>query len=356
MQKGAGAVGFAVVVALLASSCVLKGAWTVTAPIDPLPGGSPAHLRHVSCPTSDFCLGVGSDAAATNGLLSTPFVQTWDGVAWSSVPPPPNPPGATFVGLEGVSCGTPSSCIVEIRSFASPTTTKRFVLWNGSTWSNALGNGTTSVDTAGACAPDGSCVLALQGVGTVVWDGATSTTHTPTITPELDSLSCTASDECVGVLSRDRWQSWHWDGTTWSSRFLPVVENFRSWQSVSCTSPEDCLAVGFEEAPFPDTDFWAVAAHYDGTAWTETATPVTAVASLEAVSCTSAIACVSIGYETRPAGWAPVALGWNGGQWYRIPDPPVGADIGCGTDDACMAVGATAGRPAAAIYDWSTAP
>jgi hypothetical protein len=61
-------------------------------------------------------------------------------------------------------------------------------------------------------------------------------------------------------------------------------------------------------------------------------------------------------------GGTPVTLGWNGGGWYRLGDPPhvagsyyVGIDCG---GDACMAIGrnvqAGPDAPLASTYAWPT--
>jgi hypothetical protein len=50
--------GLVVTVALVASSCVLDGTWTVVGPPPPS-SGAEAELVDVACPTRDFCMAVG---------------------------------------------------------------------------------------------------------------------------------------------------------------------------------------------------------------------------------------------------------------------------------------------------------
>src|SRR5690349_3262876 len=78
-----GLVPLSLVVALLASSCVLSGSWTATAPIDPSPVATSTQLTDVSCASATMCLAVGYDLTPAGGLSSTPMIQRWNGTTWT---------------------------------------------------------------------------------------------------------------------------------------------------------------------------------------------------------------------------------------------------------------------------------
>lgn len=355
-----------VVIAVLASSCVLSGTWTALAPPNPAPPGTDAELLDVSCPTRDFCMAIGAVWSADPGV---PVVQTWDGTTWTPLAFEPY----AFDGpieVTSVSCGTPTACAIGWTVLELTDQPPTFSVWDGSTWTQPAWPTVHDPFSAEvACAPDGSCLLATDQSPTVVWDGDTFTEFTfvdqvgGVLTPGLVDLSCVAIDDCVGITA-DGDHTVRWDGATWSDDpwwgvALPGVPGPVTYESISCTATDRCMVVGQTDDfsnPVP------IAAVGDGTTWTAAEVPVT-TGSLRDVSCVNAAACVAVG-TIRIAGMGnrpPVAVGWNGQTWYRLPDPPTPpgatyAAIGCGVGDRCVTVGsaypAGASVPLASAYDW----
>jgi hypothetical protein len=116
---------------------------------------------------------------------------------------------------------------------------------------------------------------------------------------------------------------------------------------VSCSSASACLAVGFAYGPRPLGERW------NGKRWSVEQIPGPVSAGLAGVSCVSETACTAVGVI---AGDFPdtLAEGWNGSSW-AIEQPFAGGSkqgdltaVSCGSRSACTAVGSKqvgGGRP-----------
>jgi len=149
----------------------------------------------VSCVSSTFCVAIATSAGNS-------IAEVWNGAHWATEPMPAIP--ANAIGLVGVSCATPSSCMaVGAGPYPSGSMTE---LWNGATW--------TIEPTP---SPPGG-VLYLRSVSCT---SATSTTD------------CIAVGESFAVF---------WDGTNWTLQTTPYSP--ASLGAVSCSSAAACTAVG----------------------------------------------------------------------------------------------------------------
>jgi hypothetical protein len=123
--------------------------------------------------------------------------------------------------------------------------------------------------------------------------------------------------------------------------------------SVSCTSPTACTAVGLANGggPTGGTAGW-LAERWDGTAWTvqpTSGTPDAMMANLTSVSCATSTACRAVGYYLPTSGPAPIltiAAHWNGTTWSTktTPNPPDTLNawllgVSCTATTHCLAVG-----------------
>jgi hypothetical protein len=284
------------------------------------------------------------------------FVQVWDGTTWSELARPerPSSPHTTGSFVEDVACTGAGACAlqwtwIDYDLLASHPATS---FWDGRSWTSTPFGDVAAYPSALDCAPDGSCLSARNEGPTYVWDGD-SFEQTAAEPVSLESLSCTAIDHCVGI-AFGPWRSLTWNGSAWTEVPMPFGSGSISWEAIDCTSPSSCIAVGGD---FYGSDWHAITAGFDGTRWRLVATPLTVPAWLRSVDCASVTECVAVG---QVFGGTPVALGWNGGGWYQLDDPPGVAGtyygaIGCG-GDACMAVGndAQAGpdAPRASTYRW----
>lgn len=151
--------------------------------------------------------------------------------------------------------------------------------------------------------------------------------------------------------------------SAWLPASVPAIAQASGWQvqstpnpslpngylaAVSCSGTASCMAVGdFEnDAAVPRT----LAMRWDGGHWRIKATPNPpgAIASrLSGVSCTTATACVAVGYYVNRGGKVlTLAERWNGARWsIQATSDPAGAvgswllTVTCTSARACTAVG-----------------
>lgn len=108
-------------------------AWTVQPA--PTPSASSTLLISVSCPrATSSCVAVGQ---SYSGGTYHPVVERTDGAGWS-IQATPEPDGATFALLSGVSCPSASACEAVGSSSAQPSPPDQFVplteRWDGINW------------------------------------------------------------------------------------------------------------------------------------------------------------------------------------------------------------------------------
>ena len=270
----------------------------------PNPGGSGANqgtmLNGVTCVSSNECLAVGavgtvsSSSSSSSGSLGpdTNLVLQWNGSAWNPLSIQNLGGTGGFNELSGVTCVSSNDCWV-VGEFASSTGILPDAFeWNGSTWAQFV-----------VPAPGG-----LEGA--------------------LYSISCPNLNDCiaVGLLSSpsngsiDAYAA-QWNGSGWSQLVTPSILNGSAiLLSVSCPTSSYCLAVGTEEGGL--LSFTPVALQWNGSTWSLAGNPVPGAGGstydiLDSVSCSSPTACVAVG------GYSPssssnlngIVMEWNGGGW-----------------------------------------
>lgn len=129
---------------------------------------------------------------------------------------------------------------------------------------------------------------------------------------------------------------------TWAIVPNPPFPGF-NLQSVSCTGPTSCSAVGIFGVHFRS---FPVAEHWDGKAWTEVDSPSdgSIFAGLSGVSCVAAAKCTAVG--------GGLVEHWDGTAWTLVAHPELGglAAVSCAGPDDCMAVGSTGGSSGLKTY------
>jgi len=294
-----------------------------------------SELHGVSCVNASTCFAVGESLGAAIGTGKT-LVERWNGKAWSIVASP-NPAGARYATLFGVSCTSASNCFAvgfQIKTGATANTSL-VERWNGHTWS--------IVATPSASA------------------SATDSTY-------LEGVSCTGPTFCIaagylfvagksGSLIAFKTVLEQWNGTKWSLVASPTPPGSTSSRlhAASCTSASACVAVGdqdlktrppgsFAEGPVTLTERW------NGKAWSVVASPSPTIgsgASLLAVSCTSTSNCLAAGeYAEGGAGRSGLLTEhWNGKSWSLLASHPPSrayswlSGVSCATTTSCMATG-----------------
>jgi hypothetical protein len=127
-----------------------------------------------------------------------------------------------------------------------------------------------------------------------------------------------------------------WDGSTWTTQASPNPSGATnsSLNAVSCTSATACIAVG-------SSNNATLAESWDGTTWTILTTP-SGGSSLNAVSCTSDTACTAVGSTNG----GTLAEHWDGTTWTILTTPSGDGSlnaVSCTSATACMAVGSSSG-------------
>jgi hypothetical protein len=248
--------------------------------------GYASRLEDVSCSAPDACMAVGENYEI--GVGYGPLVERWDGEQWSIVPAPLpseaalNQNGTYEVRLHGVSCTSPTSCVLvgeftKAWSSLSPGEIGTLVeRWNGSSWTvqqspnppGALRNllWGVSCPAAASCVAVGESRISGGARKTLIerWDGTEwSVEPGPSLSGGLQDVSCSAESACMAVGGTEgvfggQGRAEAWDGTSWTSSALG-----QPMRGVSCLAPAWCIAVGGDMSSHE-----AYAEMWDGTEWT----------------------------------------------------------------------------------------
>jgi hypothetical protein len=298
MQRAVFGAWAVVAVAVLAVAGAAPGVSAGTAGARaPLTG----ELFGVWCTSANSCMAVGDGAS---GALA----ERWNGTGWSAVSVP-MPPGAQAGALAAVDCLTPSACTAVGNYQTQKVFAPLIERWDGTAWSvvpsprpNLGGLRAVSCATSNSCAAVGCLINGDIG--------------------------------CVGTLAEQ------WNGTAW--KVEPTPRGGRALDSVSCTAPSDCMAVGFASG--------ALAERWNGRAWSVVPIPNPGggrLVALNGLSCQAA-ACEAVGEYVNQAGTVvTLAEHWDGQMWsiQRTPNPPgpgtllTVSGVSCSAASACTAVG-----------------
>ncbi len=196
-------------------------------------------------------------------------------------------------------------------------------------------------------------IVAVNGSGTTL--GA-DRTFLPgwTIQPSskaagiLEDVSCVSATDCTAVGGAGKWAvAQHWDGSAWSEQAVakPAGATSTTLLGISCTSSSACSAVG----SYVDASSKTVtlAERWDGSEWKvqSAKSPSAAVAVLEDVSCAGVSECVAVGSYNASSVEKTLIERWNGTEWaiQTSKDPSASysrlTSVSCPSSSFCMAVG-----------------
>jgi hypothetical protein len=190
------------------------------------------------------------------------------------------------------------------------------------------------------------------------WNGSTWTVQTTpnpagAVHSYLTSVSCTAATACTAVgFSTDgsgnqTLLAESWNGSTWTMQSTPNPSGSTTVQfnTVSCSSASACVAVGYDLTP----GFTALAEIWNGTSWTLNSPSLPSGGTdgtLGGVSCTAATACTAVGNYFNGSKIVTLAERWNGTAWAVQPTPNrIDAEdsyfdsVSCTSATACTATG-----------------
>ena len=202
------------------------------------------------------------------------------------------------------------------------------------------------------------CVVPLILVPQVVGASTSGWAIQPTVTPAgatdtlLNGVSCTSRTACTAVgiyrtSSSVVTLAEFWNGVKWAMQTTPnpVGATLSELNSVSCTSPTACTAVG---QYYDSTGYLPLSERWNGKRWaiqTTPTKPTVLLGDLTGVSCTSGTACTAVGFYTNASfNTVTLAESWNGAEWTieSTPNPTTFGQllgVSCTSATACTAVG-----------------
>jgi hypothetical protein len=322
-----------------------------------------SQLTGVSCSSPSSCIAVGTSTSYCDSCMSlggggetgeVRLAERWNGSRWSGM----RVPSSDFGSLSAVSCRSSNACTAIGYDVLQ---------WNGSTWKTQRSTGDL---VAVSCAALRSCIAVGSSGESMLaerWNGfrwriqdTTTAAHAPA-NSVLRGVSCISSTACtaVGAFMNETgvWMTLaeRWNGSVWSIQRTQNPSGEGQLNSVSCTSPTACMAVGSSRSA-------VLIEGWNGIGWTiqQSPRPAGLVTScgisvnnsgcigLNAVSCTSQVACTSVGqFATTLKGnrslQALVEV-WDGARWSIQNTPSVGSwawlsGVSCNLDTSCTAVG-----------------
>jgi len=312
----------ALAVCLASAGMAAASAWSIQRTPNPA-GARYSVLSGVSCASRTACTAVGYFA---NGAgVGMPLAERWNGTSWS-IQRTPAPAGARSSLLFGVSCASRRACVavgsVTNRSGITVPLAER---WNGSSWSIQRTPTPTRANGRGVSYLGGVSCASRKACTAVGFSGNSAGT--------------------TGVTLAERW-----NGSSWAIQRTPHPTGARvSFLSgVSCASPRFCIAAGF----FVNSAGGGVtlAERWNGTRWAIQPTPTREAATyvqLVGVSCASPTSCTAAGFFSIVTGIeVMLAERWNAADWaiQRTLYPDHArfvrfAGVSCASPTSCTAVG-----------------
>jgi hypothetical protein len=305
-----------------------------------------------------MCISVGGRWQTGKGLA-----EEWDGRRWKSI-------GTAAGPLKAISCPTDTWCMAvgndppgawSLERQGAPGSAdwgmRRLPMPHSKSWSELLLND-VSCTAETICMAAGNYSDGSYKNYTARWDGRTWKRERPpnpideeeiaAPTHGMLGLSCPSSDFCVTV-GAFKWLPLieHWDGSRWKIVPAPHPEGSPSAfpESVFCTSPSACMAVGNATIGKTTGPF---AEHWDGSRWTIVKTPPSGgkgSGGLRSVFCLAENSCTAVGgVASTGQGESSIAMTWNGSRWMRrhSPNPKPYtqlAAVSCPGRGPCMVVG-----------------
>lgn len=173
----------------------------------------------------------------------------------------------------------------------------------------------------------------------------------------LSGVSCPTATMCMAVggyntlIKTENLLIEWWTGDDWTIQSPPSPSAVpdTNLDAVSCSSPVACTAVGTAGNGSGKTT--GLIERWDGTTWSlQTSAPPPGATAVElfGVSCPSADDCTAVGlYQDGDTPFRNLAEQWNGTSWHlqSVPDPAGSTGltelhgVSCSAPDACTAVG-----------------
>jgi hypothetical protein len=353
------------------------GTWTVQS-TPTLPAATSSALPGVSCSSPRECTAVGHYTSRAG--VGVVLAERNTGAGWSTERTAvPSPLDTTL--LFGVACPSRRNCVavgslVTVDGHTVPLAEQ----WHGGAWAirrtpmSASANRRQVSYLADVSCPSPHFCAAVGYSGTragtagvplaEIWSG---TRWAPQPIPDpptaaaafLSGVSCTAPDSCVAAglfndrAGRPRTLVERWDGAQWviEPSPTPAAAETAQLEMVSCSTPAECLAVGYFTVE-PGIEV-PLAERWDGSDWSiaQVRTPHGYGARLDGVSCAAAATCVAVGSWINAAGATlPLAESASAQRWSILETPRAAGTSGgelvaisCPSKGRCTATGDASG-------------
>ena len=215
-------------------------------------------MHAVTCATNNFCVAVGEVVTSSENEVDG-LIEIWDGDSWTSHVLP-GPKGSQRNRLWGVSCGSPGFCLAVGESRGGGVKRPYIERWDGDAWSLEVSAATSGGLQGVSCVSPSACMVVggsdgeFGGAGIAeVWDGDSWASVPPDV--PMRGVSCLAADSCLGVGGErtDEGESAsgyaaQWDGSEWIAEnpVLPLdaSDDAMELHDVECVAGE-CVAVGW---------------------------------------------------------------------------------------------------------------
>jgi len=264
----------------------------------------------LACPTAKYCIAVGVYHTAAGHVV--PMAVSWNGARWRPIAAPPRRAFA-------IGCLAPGNCVALADN---PLT----LVWNGRSWRQV--NLHTPVERPGSIScPTKSFCMATTDFTTATWNGRR---WSKVPFAQYGALWCGSPRDCMAVGSGTS----QWNGHSWHPFHINRVGAFNDgFNSVSCATPTNCMAVGYTNAYSSPQ---RLAETWNGTSWRLIPGPtLTDVFDTTPLSCPTTSFCMAIGTSA--------AQRWDGTRWHSTHMPSIGqfqiSDVSCTSEDNCVAVG-----------------
>jgi hypothetical protein len=275
--------------------------------------------------------------------------------------------GGTLEG--GVSCTSSTACVADGFSYGKNSMHLLGEGWNGRTWSTQPDAApvVAAQPAAISCRWAKDCMAVgarLSGMTLAEhWNGRKWSAVTTKHEGELGGVTCPATGNCtaVGTNSGGKALAAHWDGKAWSDQSVASPEQLNLLGGVSCPAVKDCVAVGTGGSLTSTSIALApLAEQWTGGKWAAFTAPDPApaggITEFNSVSCTSTTNCMAVGDYSDQAGTSDTSFAeqWNGTVWMveTTPSPATFStlvSVSCPSAGHCIAVGGSSATASGAV-------
>jgi hypothetical protein len=298
-------------------------------------------LDDVLALAEDDVWAVGSSYVNQEGGENFPLTMHWDGSSWTVVPVPDSYGHQDVMAVDGTSPQDVWGIGLGHEALH----------WDGKEWSTVplADPGTTywHVEAVSAVAPDDAWAVGNTASGHAGgnlvehWDGSSwSVVEAPSPPPEtltadaypslsaVDGLSstdawATGQTENVAPVGQSNTVALHWDGQAWTRTATPDVAaqngDFGHLLGVHAVGPDDVWAVGIaadQPGTFGGGDR-ALIEHWDGNTWT-VSEALPADSRLVGVTAVSPEDVWAVGSGGHAGTFGPLLLHWDGTGWSEV--------------------------------------